>query len=217
METTDIDKIHTIYQRELKEKERQIEELKSLLYHQQGNYKKVRPGTAKSNPKSSMNFNHANLNNVNSQTLKNNAGLSNSESVRDLTSKEIAEIFLQCVTAVKKQDILEKGTEHWTKTEKNEMIYNFITNKRVLQILYDIMAQGKNDQVSQSHVLSNLSTMRSRGCSTADDKNSTVLLHRSKTNRLMNSKLKGNLSSLNPLNNLSEFEEPLNESYVPQR
>lgn len=164
-----------------------------------------------------MNFNQANLNNVNSQTLKNNAGLSNSESVRDLTSKEIAEIFLQCVTAVKKQDILEKGTEHWTKTEKNEMIYNFITNKRVLQILYDIMAQGKNDQVSQSHVLSNLSTMRSRRCSTADDKNSTVLLHRSKTNRLMNSKLKGNLSSLNPLNNLSEFEEPLNESYVPQR
>ena len=61
---------------------------------------------------------------------------------RDLTSKELAEIFLECVSAVKKQDILEKGTQHWTKNEKNEMIYQFITNKKVLQLLYDVMASG---------------------------------------------------------------------------
>lgn len=58
METTDVDKIHTVYQKELKEKERQIDELKTLLYHQQGNYRKVRPFTAKSNAKSArINFN----------------------------------------------------------------------------------------------------------------------------------------------------------------
>ena len=48
------------------------------------------------------------------------------------------------------------------------MIYNFITNKRVLQLLYDIMASGKNEQVNQSHMLSNMSTMRSREASTED-------------------------------------------------
>jgi len=61
---------------------------------------------------------------------------------RDLTSKELAEIFLDCVSSVKKEDILEKGTLHWTKLEKNDMIYKFITNRKVLQIVYDVMASG---------------------------------------------------------------------------
>ncbi len=49
-----------------------------------------------------------------------------------ITSKELSEIFLDCVSSIKPQSILDAGTDHWTKQEKNEMIYKFITNKKVL-------------------------------------------------------------------------------------
>ena len=72
METTDIDKIHTVYQRELKAKEREIDDLKTLLYHQQGNYRKVtRPGTAKSNASKTTRVNFNGGAPVPSQSLNN--------------------------------------------------------------------------------------------------------------------------------------------------
>lgn len=49
-----------------------------------------------------------------------------------LTSKELSEIFLACVSGIRKENILDKGIEHWTKQDKNEIIYKFITNKKVL-------------------------------------------------------------------------------------
>jgi len=72
METTDIDKIHTVYQRELKAKEREIDDLKTLLYHQRGNYRRVtRPGTAKSNASKTTRVNFNGGAQVPSQSLNN--------------------------------------------------------------------------------------------------------------------------------------------------
>ena len=72
-------------------------------------------------------------------------------------------------------------------------------------------------------MLSNLSTMRSRDGASTEDKQSTMLLHHSKSKCLnrqgsfippKTQQLRGNISSLNPLNNLSELEDALTDSHV---
>lgn len=71
-----------------------------------------------------------------------------------LTAKELSEIFLNCITAIRKKDIIEDGLDlHWTNIEKRQILLNFVANKRVLQILYDVMSQGQNTLVTSSSVL----------------------------------------------------------------
>lgn len=142
-----VEDLQEIFLRKLETKENEIRVLRSHLRSLEGGIpeRKGRPQTAKVHTLSkSFNLGGQGKPVVESQVVFDRPGI---------TSKELSEIFLDCVSSVKPQNILDSGTEHWTKSEKNEMVYKFITNKKVLQIIYDVMAAGQNIQLSQSQLL----------------------------------------------------------------
>lgn len=120
-----------------------------------------------------------------------------------ITSKELSEIFLDCVSSVKPQNILDSGTEHWTKSEKNEMVYKFITNKKVLQIIYDVMAAGQNIQLSQSQLLQGI------GSSGSEDVRRSSMTVRKETDVL-------SASSNNPLSSNNAEAHSASKSRPPK-
>lgn len=63
-----------------------------------------------------------------------------------MTHSEISELFIECAKSVRQDVSSSQGQRHLTDWNKRDILYNFITNKKVLNLIHNVLLKEQKDK-----------------------------------------------------------------------